>query len=279
LQLNPPAKKSFVVFDIDRAGAALAAEDADLPAPTLTVVNPENKHAHLIYALACPVCVSVDGGAKPQRYLNAIYDAYLQRLGADIRYTGLIAKNPWHPYWETIENGNAVYELATLADYVELAPRRKLKYNAEGRNCTLFDSLAAWSYKAIRGYWAPGGAEAWESRVVAEAQALNVFADMLSEQEVKQIARSVARWTWRHTTPKGFSELQRARVTKRWKKSDAEEKAEAQRARIAKRWEKESKQEQGIELMRQGKSNEEIIRALEVGLTTVKRWRRYFNAL
>ena len=234
LQLNPPAKKAFVVFDIDRAGAALAAEDADLPAPTLTVVNPENKHAHLIYALACPVCVSIFGRAKPQRYLQAIYYAYLQRLGADTGYSGLIAKNPWSPYWDTLENGNAVYELSTLADYVstladyvELAPPRKLKYNAAGRNCTLFDSLRAWAYEAIRQYLAPGGEAAWHSAVSSEAIAFNDFAEPLPGQEVKHIARSVARWTWRCFGPVTQAEYIKETHT-----------SEAQRARVGKRWEK-----------------------------------------
>jgi hypothetical protein len=262
LQLNPPAKKSFVVFDIDRAGAALAAEDADLPAPTLTVINPENKHAHLIYALAYPVCVSVCGGTKPQRYLNAIYDAYLQRLGADIHYTGLIAKNPWHPYWDTLENGNAVYELSTLADYVELAPRRKLKHNAEGRNCTLFDTLRTWAYGAICQYFAPAGEAAWHSVVSSEAMGLNGFAEPLPGQEVKQIARSVARWAWRHLGPVAQAEYIRETHT-----------SEAQRARAEKRWGTDKKK-QGIEMLRQGKNNREIARELAVNLNTVKRWKR-----
>ena len=262
LQLNPPAKKSFVVFDIDRAGAALAAEDADLPAPTLTVVNPENKHAHLMYVLACPVCVSTCGRSKPQKYLNAIYDAYMQRLGADIHYTGLISKNPWHPYWETIENGNAVYELATLADYVELAPHRKLKYNAEGRNCTLFDSLRAWAYEGIRQYLAPGGEAAWHSAVSREAMGLNGFAEPLPGQEVKHIARSVARWTWRRFGPISQAEYIRETHT-----------SEAQRARAEKRWGTDKKK-QGIEMLRQGKNNREIARELAVNLNTVKRWKR-----
>jgi DNA-binding NarL/FixJ family response regulator len=126
-----------------------------------------------------------------------------------------------------------------------------------------------WAYKAIREYWAPGEAERWESAVMTEAQTLNIFAEALPRQEIKCIARSVARWTWRNTTPAGFQEY-----------IDGTHNSKAQRARRAKKTQKQNAvREQGIEMIKQGKSNEEIVRALEVGLTTVKRWKRYFNTL
>jgi hypothetical protein len=164
IQLNPPQMQTFLVFDIDRPGAALAAEDADLPAPTLTVVNPANKHAHMIYALAVPVCTSIYAKNKPYLYLEAIKGAYVQRLGSDPRYAGLISKNPWHPAWHTIEHGNAVYQLSVLADYVVLPSKKSrtlLRGNVLGRNCTLFDNLRFWAYRGIRDYWRSGGAEDW----------------------------------------------------------------------------------------------------------------------
>jgi hypothetical protein len=261
IQINPPSTKSFLIFDVDRPGAALAAEDAGLPPPSLCVVNPVNLHAHLLYALSNPICTSANGRAGPQRYYKAVEWAYGQRLGADPAYSGLIAKNPWSPAWWTMEDGNAVYDLTTMADYVELPAKIPKRANTGGRNCTLFDTLRAWAYKAIRGYWRPDGEAAWYMALLAEAQSLNDFPEALPAKEVRYIARSVARWTWRHTTPQGLGELIRATHT-----------PELQRARINKRWEKESKRAQGLALLQAGASREEVIQSLSVSEATVKRW-------
>ena len=55
LQLNAPTDFCFLPFDIDRAHAAFAWEEGNLPAPNIIVANPANGHAHLIYMLADPV--------------------------------------------------------------------------------------------------------------------------------------------------------------------------------------------------------------------------------
>jgi hypothetical protein len=263
IQLNPPKMKSFVIFDIDRPGAALAAEDGYLPPPSLTMINPANMHAHVVYVLKTPVCVSAAGRSAPQRYYEAVRRAYTERLGADPVYAGLIAKNPWHEAWQTIEDGNAVYELGELAKVVTLPNKPQKRDNPQGRNCTLFDTLRHWAYDAIRQYLAPGGEAAWHSVVLGEAVALNDFANPLPGQEIMHIARSVARWTWRHFAPVLQAEYIRETHT-----------AEAQRARRAKLTQKQDVvKEQGIELMKQGKNNREIARALSVDVSTVKRWK------
>jgi hypothetical protein len=271
MQLNPPRQKSFLIFDVDRSGAALAAEDAALLAPTLTVINPENKHAHLIYALSVPVCTSSDAHDRPQRFAEAIEDAYQRRLGADLAYAGPLAKNPWHGHWDTLENGNAVYSLSVLADYVDLPSswqaQKALKTNSLGRNCTLFDTLRYWAYAAIKSYWSPEGESRWHEAVLTEASRLNAFEEALPAQEVKHIARSVARWTWRHIKP----------ISKEYIESTHT--PELQRARVNKRWEKESEKERGFELMRESKSDVEIAVVLSVGRSTVRKWRREFSNL
>jgi DNA-binding transcriptional regulator YiaG len=268
IQLNPPSMKWVVTYDIDRLGAAFAAEDADLPVPTWTVINPQNLHAHLIYRLATPVCVSGNAHLKPQEYLAAISAAYAQRLGADPGYAGLIAKNPWHPYWDTFCVENLAYDLQTLADYVVLPPRYAAKpvENAKGRNCMLFDSLRHWAYKAIRNYWRPGGAEDWHAALAAEAEGLRgVCLDAagyaLDPREVKHIVKSVWRWTWRTITPDNLADLIQRTHT-----------PDQQRARINKRWFEESKQEQGMILLKTGLTQKEITKILGVNLKTVKNW-------
>jgi hypothetical protein len=268
IQLNPPQRKSFLIFDIDRTGAALAAEDADLPAPTMTVVNPANRHAHVIYALSAPVCMSDNAHDEPQRYVEAIEGAYLERLGADPGYCGLLAKNPWHTHWDTMENGNAVYLLSELADYVELPLLRKknLRTNSLGRNCTLFDTLRIWAYKTIKNYWQPEGEGKWQEAVMLEASRSNVFDETLSEREVRCIGRSVARWTWRHIKPVSREYIEKTHTP------------EAQRARRSKLTRKqEAIREQGFEMMREGKSNTEIVKELGAGERTVERWRSLYR--
>jgi len=215
LQLNPPSHAAWLVFDIDRAGAANAWVDASLPPPTYVATNPANGHAHIGYALSSPVCTTAHARLKPLRYLAVIQYAYGQQLGADVAFGGLLAKNPLHPRWLLWEPANAQrYELGLLADYVELPERlpsrRQQESRGYSRNCDLFADLGAWAYGAVRRYWCPGGEAAWRNAVWAQAERLNTFGTPLSASEVAGIARSVARWTWRHMTPAGFSARQSA---------------------------------------------------------------------
>jgi hypothetical protein len=84
----------WMVFDIDREGAAIAWEDANLPAPAWAAVNRENGHAHLAYGLSVPVLVAENARRAPIRYLQGIEGAYREALQADRGYSGLITKNP-----------------------------------------------------------------------------------------------------------------------------------------------------------------------------------------
>ena len=96
LQVNPPHLRCWLVFDIDREGAALAPERAELPQPSITCVNRENSRAHLAYGLDAPVLLDSCANArkKPARYLAAVERAMLVKLGADPGYAGLLTKNP-----------------------------------------------------------------------------------------------------------------------------------------------------------------------------------------
>jgi hypothetical protein len=260
--LNARNRQVFVTFDVDREEAGAAWIDAFLPQPTLIVRNPQNGHAHITYMLAHPVATSAIAHFKPQIYLNAIQAAYVQRLGADMRYTGRLTKNPWSTAWSTIENDNLAYELWDLAKWVDLSTPAKAKIveNVEGRNCTIFDTLRLWAYKAIRDYW-HDSFDAWEQAVKIEAAKANIFLDQLPPREVSCIARSVAGWTWRHITPKNLAELINQTHT-----------PELQRARINKRWEKESKRAEGLKLLGEGKTTVEIAKLLDVSQRTVQRW-------
>ena len=208
IQANPPTSVCWLLFDVDRADAALRWEDTGLPAPTWVARNPANGHAHLAYGLAVPVVTSDAGRAAPLRLAAAIEAAYVATLGADVHYTGLITKNPLHPSWDVTwhcRGEHDLYALNELAEYVTLGRKPAPEtLGALGRNCALFDALRVWAYKAVRAYFKPGGLADWQAAVHAHARAHNTFATPLPDAEVRAIARSVSKWVWQRFTPAEF---------------------------------------------------------------------------
>lgn len=263
LQLNPPAQRAWMVFDIDRPGAMLAWEIANLAVPTFVAVNPENGHAHVAYALSAPVCTTKVARLLPLRYLAAIEYAYKVRIKGDFSFSGgPLTKNPLHPHWRVWEPANApTYELGDLAEFVELPKRLPPKPAGVGRNCELFDQLRRWSYSAVRGFWRPGGEDAWQGAVREMAESLNTFDARLVGNEVKGIARSVARHVWRRFSPQGFSQVQAARGHVGGVASGA--------ARLAK---SEDKRASAHLMSAKGMSVRAIAAELEIGKSTVARW-------
>jgi hypothetical protein len=223
VQVNPPHLRIWSIYDIDRPGGGLAWESANLPAPSWAAINKQNGHAHVVYGLSAPVLTDGMGARDaPMRYLCAIESCMRARLQADPGYSGLITKNPAHPLWRVLRGPRLGYELSELAEYLpdldKHRPRRGAKPERVGlgRNVTLFDELRRWAYRGIRRYWGGGldGWNAWLSSCNSRALTLNaeLFGGrLLHEREVWHIARSVAKWTWRHFKPDKFSALQAAR--------------------------------------------------------------------
>ena len=171
IQFNQPHAMFWLGFDVDRIGAAIDWSDRNAPAPTLTITNPENGHAHLLYALETSIRTAPDGKMKPLRYAAAVENALRRKLGADTGYSGLICKNPNHSHWKI------------AADY------------GLGRNCTLFDKTRKWAYRAIRQGWPEY--EQWLQACYDRASAYNQqFAAPLDDNEVIGIAKSIAKWTF-----------------------------------------------------------------------------------
>lgn len=270
IQANPPHLRVWALFDIDRAGAALAWEDADLPPPTWTAINRQNGHAHSAWGLEVPVLV--DGlGARdaPLRYLCAVESLMAERLQADPGFGGLITKNPAHPLWWTLKGPRLSYSLGELAEYLPGLEKHRPKRRAPdqiglGRNVALFDRVRQWAYRAIRPYWGTGlqGWNAWLS--LCNSRALTYNADFLTPldgREVWHLARSVAKWTWRNTTAEGFSAWQAAQGRKagiasgKVRRSASEEKRATARLMAA-----------------AGRSVREIAAELGVGKSTVGEW-------
>ena len=209
---NPAGQVWAMVFDIDRPGAAVAWDDADMPAPNWVAENPANGHAHLGYILAAPVSRSDASRGKPLRYLARIECAMTNALDADRTYSHRLTKNPGHPRWRTLWERGAPYELDELRDYLpNNLPLRIPRAEAvgEGRNVTLFDGLRYWSYRhrlAFNVY------DAWHAACRQRARALNEFFRCpLPDREAMHTAKSVAKWTWVRISAEEFAAIQAAR--------------------------------------------------------------------
>ena len=89
-----------------------------------------------------------------------------------------------------------------LPNMFELEKRQKHQDILEsgqlfGRNCAVFDCLRFWAYDAVRQY---RGSEfkKWHTAVFNKALGFNDFAIPLSVNEIGHIAKSVAKWVWKH---------------------------------------------------------------------------------
>lgn len=186
----------------------------------MTVQNPTNGHAHLIYGLAVPVRTAFDGRLGPLRYAAAIENGLRLKLDADQGYTGLICKNPLNPFWRVTEWEPRLYELGDLASWLDLSSFKdrckQLPGYGLGRNCTLFEKLRTWAYKAIRQGWPEY--ERWHEAVLTRARAYNNFEAPLPDSEVRATAKSVAKWTHQRLTPSKFAAVQAHRGRKKGEK-------------------------------------------------------------
>ncbi|EAA2610927.1 TPA: replication initiation protein [Escherichia coli] len=208
IQFNQPHAMFWLGFDVDRPGAAIDWSDRNAPAPTLTIMNPENGHAHLLYALKTAVRTAPDGKIKPLKYAAAVERALCQKLDADTGYSGLICKNPNHDHWQLAVWQPELYTLDWLADSLDLNAANDKKIVADyglGRNCTLFDKTRKWAYRAIRQGWPEY--EQWLKACYERACAYNLkFATPLDENEVSGIAKSIANWIYKNFTEHSFND-------------------------------------------------------------------------
>ena len=213
IQPNSPWDIRWMPYDIDRETAHYDWQDRSVAAPNIVCTNRDNGHSHLLYALAVPVHSNFNSRSRkhPLRYAASIDIAMIKELDADPGYAKLICKNPLNKHWIVETFQTAPYDLAWLADYLELEntdTRRNLPQVGLGRNCTLFDNLRYWSYRAIRRTWLdlPGmwTYDRWLACVLTKAASYNNFLIPLPFTEIKSISKSVARYTWYNTNPEGF---------------------------------------------------------------------------
>jgi hypothetical protein len=240
IQFNGPATFQWMVHDIDHREAYFAHDDANLPPPNVIVCNPANGHAHAAYLLRCPVARHNAARLKPLRYYAAVERGVRRRLAADRHYTGLIAKNPLHPSWRAEWRRDQPYALDELADYLFERDRRPEPSVAStfgaGRNVTVFDQLRQAAYREIRTFKRDHASLcAWVDQCERLALAINAqFPEALHLVEVRAIARSVAKWTWRHFTIDRFQRSQSRRgkggMAKRWQGHAAASRSEPWKA-------------------------------------------------
>ena len=211
IQGNQPCMLHYFFFDIDRSEAVMAWHDENLPMPYWTAQTQKNGHAHICYKLEIPLCTSEFGSQKAIAYASKVQAGLANKLGADVGYSHLITKNPFHKDWRVTFWSEQAYTLDYLADFVELPKKlsKKQEVSGLGRNCTLFENARKWAYTAVRDYFHQHSSLIWEKAVLAHIEALNrEFETPLPYSEVKAIAKSIAKYCWNKFSYAGFSEWQ-----------------------------------------------------------------------
>ncbi len=140
-----------------------------------------------------------------------------RRLGADPAYANRLAKNPHHKRWRTSWLATKPYELGDLLEALDRCDLRKPSSRSEtsgiSRNCDVFNELRQFAYANVLDAKRSGaGFKQWCDRLFAVARGINLgFGIPLPHAELRQIAKSVARWTWRRFGEERFSQVQALR--------------------------------------------------------------------
>lgn len=261
VQPNTTGKVVWLAFDVDHHDGATCWDRLIAPPPTMSVENPANGHAHLLYALESPVPRTEAARARPLLYLAAAQEGLRRKLRADPGYSGHLCKNPLHPSWNT-RQWAGTYTLADLAEWVDLPRISDMKkrvsdpdYAGLGRNCELFERLRQPSYSLVRRFWSPGGFEHFNEALRVLAADMNAaFAVPLPLAEVRAISSSCARWVWSRFNPATFRAIQASRGARKG---------------AAKR---EVLMPDVVRLIGEGKTQREVAAAVGVNQSTVVRW-------
>jgi hypothetical protein len=226
IQINDPTAFTWMVYDIDQPGAYFAARDGNLPQPNVIATNPSNGHAHVQYLLETPVARHEMARSKPLQYFAAVERGMVRRLGADRNFIGLITKNALHRDWRVEWCHNRPYSLDELADALftrDMEPYPSVDLTCgTSRNCAIFDALRKLAYREVLYVKRAGfGVDMWILHLFKKAGELNAsFAVPMRHAELKAIASSVGRWTWKNFSADGLSRQQskrgRAGNAKRW---------------------------------------------------------------
>lgn len=204
IEANPDEISNLLVVDIDHEDALFRAVwDRKDWLPNAVVENPENGHAHAVWALAAPFPRTEYAHRKPLAYAAAITEGLRRSVDGDAGYSGLLTKNPEHNSWNAQWLTSHLYtfdELSYWLDETGFMPPKSWKRTRRkapvglGRNCALFESARTWAYREIRHHF--GDPVGLGHAIQATAQSMNreFFSEPLPVAEVDQIARSIHRW-------------------------------------------------------------------------------------
>lgn len=269
LQYNKPTDLRWFVYDVDRSTAHFDWYDCKVPSPNITVMNRQNGHAHLFYGLEVPVHTQTTAKKNPIRFASSIDVALIKSLEADEHFAELICKNPFNDFWDTKIWREASYDLAELADSLDLSAykdeRIRLPEIGLGRNCNLFDSTRFYAYREIRKpvqnylFDELYSEVDFVDRCISYARHHNLFNTPLPEKEILSIGKSVGKWVYRNMSPEGFFEWAESR---RKKSIEVRQEQNNEKRRTA------------IALFELGYSKKEIAIMLKVTASNIH---RYFN--
>ena len=276
IQVNHVHTVQYLIFDIDAPDAYLHFFDENLPVPTWIAKNKKNGHCHVCYELKIPVCKTAHARLKPLRYLASIEYTYVKKLSADLRYTGLLTKNPVDRDWQVFLLNPTPFELDELADYVDLETKpkpteeEKKEVSGLGRNCMLFDTVRFWAYKAIRAFIS-GSYDVWHREVLNVAiNANGAFLQPLPYSEVKATAKSIAKWVWRNHHSAEFQAMFSEKQARKGRKGGlASDSSHGGKARSAKY---SDIRQEALKQYIQGVKKAEIVRRLKISKMTLDRW-------
>lgn len=268
IQGNQPCMLHYFFFDIDRSEAVMAWHDENLPNPYWTAQNPKNGHAHICYKLEIPLCTSEFGSQKAIAYASKVQAGLANKLGADVGYSHLITKNPFHKDWRIEFWSEQAYTLDYLADFVEL-PKKLTKKQEQlglGRNCTLFNNTRKWAYKAVREY--RGSVyDIWYTEVLKRChEANNEFLEPLPYSEIKATAKSIAKYCWNNFSETGFSNWQSEKAKL------ANNRGACSLGGRARSQQFNDLRQQALQLHIQGFNNTRLAEHLKVSRKTITRW-------
>ena len=216
LQLNNHWSDTYLIFDVDRDGAALAWEDADILAPTFITINRENGHAHLVYELFTPVWKNAS--LKPIKWISSIKRDFTEILGADAGFTGLISKNPNHKRWDVLDFGGR-NELVELSESAEMYQRRgnrppkalQDKFAGDGESNFLFNDGRFYAYWVVR--QCASCDELLDKVYTNLENACFNRNEPIRRNRIKYTAREIADWVWERRDHFGRSGQHRRQTT------------------------------------------------------------------
>jgi len=203
IEANPHAVSNLLVVDIDHADAALRAMwERSAWLPNAVVENPENGHAHAVWALREAVTRTEYARRAPLAFAAAVTEGLRRSVDGDQAYSGLITKNPTHEAWESHWLTDHLYELDELREHLDgsgfMPPAswtrtRRKKPVGLGRNCDIFESARSWAYREVRKHW--GDSAGLHAAITTHVHSLNAeYTEPLRHSEAKAIAESIWRW-------------------------------------------------------------------------------------